>query len=167
MPYPFTYLPCKDGYVSICTLEDHHWETFLRIVGDPELISNPRYHDRRAKGEQYPEEVDAKLAPWLMQHKKAEIFKLCRQAGLPIAPIRTIDEVVNCEQLRERSYFEDLMHPICGKLKYPGAPFKLSKTPVKMRRPAPLLGEHNEDILGGWLGYSKADLLQLRQTGVI
>jgi crotonobetainyl-CoA:carnitine CoA-transferase CaiB-like acyl-CoA transferase len=167
MAYPYVYLPCKDGYVSICMLEDHQWETFLKIVGDPELLNNPRYHDRRIMGEQYPEEVDAKLAPWLMKHTKEEIFAICRKAGIPVGPLRTIDEVVNCPQLREREYFVELDHPICGSLRYPGAPAKLSRTPLKLSRPAPLLGEHNEEVLCGWLGYSKTDLVRLRQTGVL
>lgn len=167
MPYPFTYLPCKDGYVSICTLEDHHWEAFLKIVGDPELLKNPRYHDRRAMGEQYADEVDAKLAPWLMEHTKEEFFSICRRAALPFASVRTTDEVVNCPHLKEREYFVEMEHPVCGTLIYPGAPYKLSKTPWKMNRPAPILGEHNEEVLCGLLGYSRADLVALRQTGAI
>jgi crotonobetainyl-CoA:carnitine CoA-transferase CaiB-like acyl-CoA transferase len=167
LPYPFVHLPCKNGYVSICTLEDHHWETFLKLVGDQDLINNPRYKDRRAMAEKYPEEVDAKLVPWLMQRTKGEIFSLCRKEGLPFAPVRNIEEVINCPQLRERRYFEELDHVMCGKLRYPGAPFKLSATPMKMMKSAPLLGEYNEEILCGGLGYSKKELLQLRQTGVI
>ena len=148
-------------------LEDHQWKTFLKIVGDPELLNNPRYHDRRTMGEEYPEEVDAKLAPWLMKHTKEEIFTICRKAGIPVGPLRTIDEVVNCPQLREREYFVELDHPICGSLRYPGAPAKLSRTPLKLSRPAPLLGEHNEERYMSELGSSAEDLCILRATGTI
>jgi crotonobetainyl-CoA:carnitine CoA-transferase CaiB-like acyl-CoA transferase len=166
-PYPFVYLPCKDGYMCFVTREGKHWKTFIEMVGDEELLHNPRYRDRRAMGAEYPEEVDARLIPWLKQRTSAELFEAFRKAGLPFVPQRTIDEVVNCPHLAARGYFQEVEHPIAGKLKYAGAPYKLSETPWKMANPAPTLGQHNEDILCGWLGYSKEELASMRSCEVI
>ena len=57
-------------------------------------------------------------------------------------------------------------HPAAGRVKYPGAPFKMMETPWEIRRPAPLLGQHNEEVMGE-LGYTKEDLVRLREQGVI
>ena len=68
---------------------------------------------------------------------------------------------------RRVDIFVDVEHPVAGTATYPGAPFKMSATPWKVRRPAPMLGEHNMEILGGKLGYSQENILRLRSAGVI
>ncbi|MGB2855298.1 MAG: CoA transferase, partial [Dehalococcoidia bacterium] len=69
--------------------------------------------------------------------------------------------------LSERGFFATTDRDDTGTLKYPGAPYKFSKTPWALNRPAPLLGEHNEEIYCGRLGYSREDLVALRRAGVI
>jgi crotonobetainyl-CoA:carnitine CoA-transferase CaiB-like acyl-CoA transferase len=71
------------------------------------------------------------------------------------------------EQLEARGYFVEMKHPEAGKLKYPGAPAKLSKTPWRTDRHAPLLGEHNAEVYCRRLGYSKEELVGLRRAGVV
>lgn len=166
-PYPFTHLPCKDGYMCLFTREGRQWKKFIEIVGDPELLNNPRFRDRRAMGHLYPEEVDARLIPWLKDRTRQEIFDICLEAGISFAPLRSIEEVVNCKHLAARRYFAEVEFPAAGNLEIPGAPYQLSETPCRIKRPAPLLGAHNEDVLCGWLGYSREDLLKLRQCGAI
>ncbi len=76
-------------------------------------------------------------------------------------------DLVNDEQLAERDLFVEIDHPEAGKFKYPGAPYKLSANPWAVRRPAPLLGEHNEQVYCQMLGYTRQDLVKMRQAGVI
>ncbi|MBI2909020.1 MAG: CoA transferase [Chloroflexi bacterium] len=166
-PYPICLLPCKDGYVCVLGPQLQQWIRFVELMGSPEWSRNPRYRNRRAMGEEYPEEVDALLAPWLMAHTKDEIFALAIEHGIPIAPVKTVEEQVNDAHLRERGFMVEIERPEVGVLTYPGAPFKLSETPWKPSRPAPLLGEHNEAVYCGLLGYSRQDLVQLRNEGVI
>ena len=85
---------------------------------------------------------------------------------MPFALISTIDELSDDPQLKDRGYFVDIDHPVAGKLTYPGAPFKMSETPWQATR-APLLGEHNKEIYGQRLGYSKDDLVRLRERDII
>ena len=71
------------------------------------------------------------------------------------------------EQLTARDFFIEIEHPEAGTLKYPGAPYKLSATPWRMKSPAPLLGEGNEYVYCQTLGYTRQDLVKMRQAGVI
>jgi CoA:oxalate CoA-transferase len=83
------------------------------------------------------------------------------------APIMTAEEILADPQLKEREYFVELDHPAAGTLPYPGAPFIMSETPFSYGRPAPLLGQHNEEIYCDELGLSKGELAKLRQQGAI
>ena len=74
---------------------------------------------------------------------------------------------INDAHLAERKFFATVENVEAGALKYAGAPYKFSKTPWALNRPAPLLGEHNEEIYCGRLGYSKEDLVMLHRAGVI
>src|SRR5207302_1063140 len=144
----------KDGYVCLIAREGRHWKKFLEALGSPEWMNNPRYRDRRTIAEQYPDEMDALLAPYLMNMTKAEFFAICREQRLPFGPVRSIDEVANDEHLAARGFFELVDHPEAGPLRYPGRPYKLQEGSLPPFRPAPRLGEHNETVLGTRLGYS-------------
>jgi crotonobetainyl-CoA:carnitine CoA-transferase CaiB-like acyl-CoA transferase len=165
--YPFVFLPCKDGYVCIYTPEMSQWLRLIEVMGSPEWSKNPRYHNKRAMLEEYPDEVDELLKEWLKERTKEEIFRICQENRVPIAPVKDIKEVVEDLHLKKRGFFAEIDHPISGKLKYPGAPYKLSETPVQIKRRAPLLGEHNQHVYCGLLGYTKEDLVDLRRVGII
>lgn len=165
--YPTGVLPCKDGYVCITAPRVDQWVRFTELMGSPEWTKNPRYRDRRAMQEEYPDEADALLAPWLMSHTKKEIFESAQGNRIPFAPVNTVEDVVNEEQLKVRGFWVESDRAEVGTLKYPGAPFKMSKTPFEMQRPAPLLGEHNEEIYSGRLGFTHEELAGLRRAGII
>ena len=165
--YPNSTLPCKDGHVALLAPQIDQWTRFVKVMGEPVWSKNPRYRDRRAMTEQYPDEADALLLPWLKEHTKKEILDLCMQERIPFAPLMAIDELVNSPHLEQRKFFVEVEHPEAGNLKYPGAAFKASETPATIRTAAPRLGEHNKDIFCGRLGYSQEDLADLRRSGII
>lgn len=169
--YPYTILPCKDGYVSMIAGRGHQWKRFLELVGGgevPEWYSrDPRFRDRLEMSWKYANELDSLLAPWLMKHTKKEIFNLCQERRIPFTPVNTIEEVVNEPHLNDRGFFVEINHPGAGRFKYPGPPYRLSETPWRVERPAPLLGEHNEEIYCKRLGYSREELIRLRGAGII
>jgi len=78
-----------------------------------------------------------------------------------------IQQVVEDPHLNERGYFVEVEHPVIGKAKIPGIPFKLSETPGEVKSPSPLVGEHNEFILGKYLGINSAEIRRLKEEGVI
>jgi len=165
--FPSGTYPCKDGYMCLTAPQQAQWERFLELMGKPEWAKNPRYTSRRRMNEEIADECDNLIMPWLMERTKEEIFSLCRKNRIPFAPLRAINELFEDPQFRARDFFVEVDHKETGTLKYPGAPFKLSKTPWAIERAAPLLGEHNEDIFVKRLGYSKEELATLRRAGVI
>lgn len=166
-PYPDEVLPCKDGYVCIDTPQKRQWQRLLEVMGNPAWANDPIFNDRIQTTDEYADKADAYLIEWLMKHTKEELFKIAQDNRIPIAPIRTVEEVVNDPQLEARGFFVEVDHRATGKLKYPGVCYQFSETPFAIRRPAPHLGEHNEEIFCQQLGYSKQDLVALAKVEVV
>ena len=170
-PYPYTILPCKDGYISMIALRGSEWKRFLEIVGDGEVpewyASDARFKDRLRTGLEYADILDDLLSPWLMSHTKEEIFAYCREKHIPFTPVRSIDEVVNWEQLNQRGYFSEIECPETGKFKCPGPPFRFSQSLWSLDQSAPSLSEHNYKIYHKRLGYSEEQMVQLRRMNII
>jgi CoA:oxalate CoA-transferase len=78
-----------------------------------------------------------------------------------------MQEVVEDAHLRQRQYFVSVERDDTGPLTYPGAPYRFSQTPWAIRRPAPRLGEHNDEVYAGCLGVSRQELLSLTQMGIV
>ena len=165
--FPNCVLPCKDGYICIDAPQLEQYRRFLSLMQDQDWTENPRYRDRRAMSEEYPEEAEALIAPWFMQRTKEEILQICRDNRIPCVPVHTFDEVMADPQLNSRGYFQDLHHSEAGALRYPGPPYRLSETPCRVIRPAPTLGQHNVEILCGELGLDSFELPDLARVGVI
>ena len=165
--YPWCILPCKDGYMCLIAIQGYQWKRFLEAMGSPEWMGDPRFRDRIVMAFEHADEVDSLVEAWLIEHTKEEIFEMCRQGQITFAPVRNLAEVAHTPHFEERKYFVEMDRRYAGTLKYPGAPYKLSETPWQLERPAPLLGEHNEEIYCGRLGYSKEDLVRMRRGGII
>ncbi|MCH7553803.1 MAG: CoA transferase [Chloroflexi bacterium] len=157
--------PCADGYFSVAA-QAHWFPIVMDMVGHPELAEDPRYKDRGDRIENGAE-VNAILDEWARTLTKQEIFDACRDVGCPVAPFADAEEIATSPQLEERGFFQEIDHPQAGRFHYPTAPYKMSETPWSARRPAPLLGQHNADVLSGRLGLSGEELTMLRANGVI
>lgn len=166
-PYPDELLPCQDGYVCIDTPQNRQWQRLLNVMGNPDWANDPIFADRIQTTDEYADKADAYLGEWVMQHTKDELFEIAQNNRIPMAPIRTIDEVVNSPQLESRGFFIEVDHPGIGKLKYPGACYQFSETPFAIQRSAPSLGEHNREVFCQRLGYSDQDLVALAKAEVI
>ena len=165
--YPNAVFECRDGFVCIDCPQLAQWNRLLEVMGSPDWLHEPRYRDRRQITEQYPQEVDALMAPWLVTHDRSTIFAETQAQRIPAGPVNTMKDVVEDAHLRDRQYFTTVERDDTGPLTYPGAPYRLSQTPWTIRRPAPRLGEHNEAIYAGHLGVSREELLLLGRTGII
>jgi crotonobetainyl-CoA:carnitine CoA-transferase CaiB-like acyl-CoA transferase len=102
--YPHTALPCKDGYIITICRSVTEWERFLQMMGNPAWGDEARYRDFYAMGTKYADEVDALVIPWLMEHTKDQIAELATRYKVPIAPLRTIDEVMRDQQFAHRGF---------------------------------------------------------------
>lgn len=165
--YPNAVFECRDGFVCIDAPQLAQWHRLLEVMGNPPWIDDPRYRDRRQITEQYPQEVDALMAPWLKSRDKATIVAETQGQRIPVGPVNTMKDVAEDAHLHARQYFVTVERHDMGPLTYPCAPYRLSQTPWAIRCPAPRLGEQNEEIYGGRLGVSRAELVFLGQTGII
>ena len=165
--FPNCVLPCKDGYICIDAPQMEQYRRFLGLLGEQEWMETPRYRDRRAMSDQYPEEAEGLIAPWFMERTKQEILAACLANRVPCVPVQTFDEALADPQLSSRAFFQNVEHPESGIYRYPGQPYRFSDTPTRLVRPAPLLGQHNEEVLGVELGISPADLDSLSRNGIV
>jgi len=169
--YPTEILPVKDGYVWLIAIQGFQWKRFLEIMGDgkiPDWYANdPRFQDRREMAIHWADELDSHIVPWLKKLTKEEFFTIARENHLPFTPVQNIADVLNDPHFKERPFFIDVEHPETGVLRYPGPPFRLSKTPWKIRNPAPLLGQHNEEIFCDRLRFTKKELERFQLDGVV
>jgi CoA:oxalate CoA-transferase len=156
--------PCKDGYV--CIWIGPHVPKIVKMLGDPdwskeEIFLNP------ATRQDYMPEFNRFVSLWTGERTMKEVDDLAVKFDVPCSPVRSVKDLVEDEQLAYRNFWVELDHPEVGKLKYPGAPYKLSATPWKTEYPAPLLGQHNEQVYCRMLGYSRPELVRMRQAGII
>lgn len=168
--WPVDIYECKDGYVSICILEPHQWRSFVDLIGNPEWASDPRLEDRRllfeyAEGQELPD-LGPLIKETLKRYTVDELFHDGQQRRIPITPVNDAQGTLNFPQLNERGFFVEIDHPKAGRLTYPGAPSKFSETPWSLDRPAPLLGEHNEEVYSR-MGWTREDLVKLAEAGII
>ena len=165
--YPWCILSCKDGYMCLIAIQGFQWKRFLEAMGTPEWMADPRFRDRISVALEYADEMDAMVEALIIDKTKDELFEICRRDQITFAPVRSVAEVAQDPHFKERGYFVEKDRAKTGVLKYPGAPYKLSHTPWQLQRPAPLLGEHNEEIYCGRLGYAREELARLRKGGII
>ncbi len=165
---PFTELPvaCKDGYVDFHCVEDHHWQAMKEAMGNPEWCNSDLFGDYRGRCYNW-KQFEPLISEWAKNLTRDEICQLMQAKGVAFMSIRTMDEVIKNEHLAARGFFVEIDHPEVGKLKYPGAPFRFSQPLWQVKRPAPLLGQHNEEVFCQRLGYTRMELVRLRQAGAI
>jgi len=163
---PMMPLRCKNGWVYTQCLEEHHFDNLVKVMGNPEWAKSELFKDRLSRA-RYVDGLEVLLNDWSTQYTKEEVFHMAQAGHVPIAPANNAEDLLNDPHLKEREFFVDIEHLVIGKVKYPGAPYKLSKTPWAVKRPAPLLGEHNEEIYCGRLGYTKQDLVKMSEAGII
>lgn len=124
--YPFVILPCADGAVCLSGRTRPEWERFVEAMGTPAWAQEPRYQKLRAMGQQYPEEVDALVMPWLAERTKAQIGEIADRHQLTIAPLRNMAEVIATSQFSQREF----LHPWSAggrELVGPGLPFRVAE----------------------------------------
>lgn len=156
----------KDGYIVIGTPEDHHFIAFRELMGNPEWIAGKDW-ETLAYRSHHLMDVTTRLDDWMRQQSKHDIHHRAARMGIAVGPINSAPEVVSDEQFVYRDYFTEVEHPEAGKHRYAGWPYKMSATPARASRPAPLLGQHNQEVFCNELGYSAEEFEQLRHAGAV
>ncbi|MBI2906606.1 MAG: CoA transferase [Chloroflexi bacterium] len=163
--HPTGIYPCKDGYIGLAAQTQAQWESLCVMMERADLLTDERFKDASSRGV-HADEVDAIIADWLKDKSPGDAFELGGSCRVPFGIVNSIADLFDDAQLRERAYFQEVEHAVAGKLRYPGAPFRMAESAWRPGR-APLLGEHNEETFCQRLGYSRQDLVRLRQAGII
>ena len=152
---PATILPCKDGHVWMLALEPGQWNGIRRVMGDPDWAQAEMFQDMFARA-QNADVIYPLIEEWTMQHGKWEIMEKCQAAGAPVTAVFSVKEAVEQPHLRARGHLVEVEHPRLGRVRHLGAPFRLPACPGGPRRPAPLLGEHTDEVLRRPLAAARA-----------
>jgi CoA:oxalate CoA-transferase len=164
---PCNLYPTKDGdrvYISAGVLSQVH--RLYTAMGRKDLIDTPLGANQNDRF-QHRQEIDDLVAAWAKSKTTQEIQDILKKADVPCTRLPSFDKVCRDEQLMSRKMIIEVDQPISGKVKVPGSPFKLSKTPGKIDQHAPFLGENTHEILGKMLGYSEQEINKLDDEGII
>ena len=164
-PYPNCILRCRDGHIFVGSPEGRQWRRLLAVMGNPAWSQEERFRNRTAMNNRYADEADGYMEAWLSDYTKAELLDIALEHRIPLAPVRTYDEVRADPSLSD--LFLVVEREDTGPVSYPGPPYRLQSESAAPPAPAPTLGQHNREILCGQLGYSPAELVKLHQTGII
>ncbi|MBI4518564.1 MAG: CoA transferase [Deltaproteobacteria bacterium] len=163
---PATILPCKDGHAWMLALEPGQWNGLARVMGNPEWMQLEMFQEMFVRA-QNADAMYPLIEQWTSEHSKWEIMDQCQANGCPVTAVFTVAEAAEHPHLKARDYIVEVEHPRLGKVRDLGAPFKLPASPGGPRHPAPLLGQHNDEVYGELLGLGGAELTQLRSEGII
>ena len=157
----------KDGgYVLIEATRDNQWQGLVELMGNPEWVNDERFKTEMER-HAHSAELREYIAEWAKDHTTDELFHGVQSRRSPSAPVNSPEELLNSPQVEARGFLVEIDHPVAGKLKYPSRPYHLSETPWSVERPAPVIGQHNEEVFCQRLGYTKKDLVKLREARVI
>ncbi|MFQ5872722.1 MAG: CaiB/BaiF CoA transferase family protein [Dehalococcoidia bacterium] len=158
---------CKDGYLNITPYVEFVPRA-LRMIGRSDLLEDPRFATPEAQAQQENVEIfDSMFEPWLLEHTVEEVWMAAQRERLLSGPVNTSKQLAADPNFSARGYWPEVERAHVGKLAYPGRPFVLTDAPWSLKRPAPTLGEHNLEIYCGLLGYSRGNLVKLRESGII
>jgi benzylsuccinate CoA-transferase BbsF subunit len=164
---PHNCYPClgEDNWVTIAVAGEQEWEALRRVVADSRL-EDERFADAYSRW-QNQEALDQFIGEWTSGHSPEEVTQTLQKVGVAAMPILDGPALVRDAQFRERGILERLQHPAIGERLTVGPPWKFSRTPAAVRRPAPLLGEHNQYVLGELLGMSSEEIERLVAEEVV
>ena len=157
----------KDSYIVINGSAPKFWAILCNLMEKPELIDDPKYKTNALRV-QNRVELDKIVESWTMSKSTDELIEILLPKGFACAPILTLDQVAQNEQIAgARNMFPEIDDPEVGKMRFTNSAVKMSETMPEIRCPAPMLGQHNEDIYSSLLGFTSEKIQQLKDEGVI
>jgi len=162
---PHGAFPCQgeDRWIAIACWSDHEWQQLATIIGiDPE--SYPSLESRLAA----QETLEATISAWTRQQQAPSLAEQLQSRGIEAVPVADFEDLLERDpQLQHREHFVHLERPLTGESIYERNGFRLSAATSTYSRPAPLLGEHTDELLTALFAYSPAQLADLRASGAI
>ncbi len=162
---PSDILRTKDGWIVVAVNGDPLFRRVAKLVGAPEWLEDPRMASDKARGD-HGEIVSAKLQEWCAMRTSAEAVAAFEQARVPAGPVYTPREALDDPHMRDSDIFTTVDYPGLGPAPIAATPVKLHGTPGEIRRPPPVIGAHNNEVLSE-LGYSDAEIQSLVADGTV
>ena len=163
---PFDLYKCKDGMVIIAVASDPHFAKLCELIGQPDLIKNPKFDSdpHRSINDVELKEI---LEAYFKDYTVEEAMKMMEEKGIPCGPLCTVDDACKNPSILERKMLVEIDQPGMGKVKITGNPIKLSETPPDPVHAAPLLGQDTKAVLKEIFGYSDEKIAELEENHVI
>lgn len=144
---PSGIYPCADGYVDF-TNAALYPDRVDDMIGHPEWNQDPRFNDPMQRMNPFVvEEWNALFLGWMLERTKREVWAEARRAKLLCGPLFTVEDMFTDDHFRDRGFWSSIEHPDMGTVELPGRPLIMGKGGWQLRRPAPRLGQHTEEVL--------------------
>lgn len=164
---PWGPFQCQDGWIALIVATERDWSRFCKAIERPDLVG----HEGATSGPERAKSMSGWLGDiingWFSQHTKAEATEKLLEVGLPVGPVQNAKEIFECPHVQARQLMIDIPDPILGSVKLVGPAIKMSGNPTPLLNSAPLLGQHNLEILTELLGYSPQQVTKLQEEEVI
>ena len=162
---PANVYDCADGPVYLGVLLDAHWQILAPLLGEPDLAEHPSFATREERSRNR-DVCNMMLSDWLARQSRTAAMETLRAHGLPVAPVQSFVEAAQDPHVLARDMLQDVELPGGTKAPITGPAVKFSRTPTRIRRAAPDLGEHTREILSE-AGLSEAEQQRLRDAGLV
>ena len=165
---PYGNYPCSgdDEWVSIAVRTEEEWRGMVEAMGKPAWTAEPRFASRYARLN-HRRELDERLSQWTRERSAWETTELLQSHGVAAFPVLDAEGRLFNPHFRERGLYSDIEHPALGSEPIFNLMWQMTSTPPRIRRHAPLLGEHNREVFCGLLGLTEADLSRLEEEQAI
>ena len=165
--YPNAVYPCSDGYLQI-NGSRMYFPRAVAMLGNPPELTEERWKDPSSQGDgAMQEEFEGEhFLPWILERTRAEAWHSAQANRVLSGPINTMADLDVDPSFNSRGVFAEGDHPVAGHMRYPGRPFIMNGSPWRLRRTAPMLGQHTMEVLSEH-GYSNEDIARLSDAGVI
>jgi benzylsuccinate CoA-transferase BbsF subunit len=156
----------RQSWVSIAVGSDEEWRALCSVLGEGGLDDDPRFADVVSRW-RHREELDDIISAWTRSRTAEEVAETLQKMGVAAVPVLDGAALAQDPHLQERGVLVNMEHPVIGSRIELGPPWRLSDTPAAIRRPSPLLGEHNHYVLGQILGMPDQEIEELVRDGVV
>jgi len=154
---PANTFPTRGGaWVHFAAVGEPMFRALAGAMGAPELCEDPRFRDNATRLE-HADALEARVGAWTSTLDAEELIGILQRIGLPCARVARISDLVADEQLAARGSIVEMQHPKAGSVPMQGFAVRFADSPMRLRHPPPLLGQHTEEVLAQWLGKTNVD----------
>ena len=143
--YPWGFFPCRDGAIFMVVAEADQWQRLMELMGNPEWAEWEIFADGYKRSEN-SDVLRVYIEAWTKQWTVDELFQAAQEQRICMVPLSSMASLANEQQLKERGFFVEVAHPRAGTLLHPGAAYRLDDGSWRIRRPAPLKGQHDIEV---------------------